>query len=210
MARLSAGAEFTVAGLPSTASSQIRSLVFVYGDQLNRDSAAFDGFSPAQDAVFMAEVQEESTYAWSSKMRSSVFLSAMRHFAQALHDEGARIHYARLDNPGNTQSLIGELTRAVAALRPKRMVLIEPGEWRLRESLRSLTDAPVDCRDDRHFYCSPAEFSQHAVKRKSLRLEFFYRELRLRYGVLMDGAAPRRGRLEFRYRKPQTVSVERP
>ncbi len=91
MAGLSSNAEFTVASLPSKASSRIRSLVFVYGDQLNRDSAAFDGFSPAQDAVFMAEVQEESTYAWSSKMRSSVFRSAMRHFAQALHDEGARI-----------------------------------------------------------------------------------------------------------------------
>jgi deoxyribodipyrimidine photolyase-related protein len=33
-----------------------RHLVLVLGDQLNPDSAAFDGFGPVCDAVWMAEV----------------------------------------------------------------------------------------------------------------------------------------------------------
>ena len=66
----------------------VRNLVIVLGDQLDLQSSAFDGFDPAQDAVWMAEVAEESTHIWSSKQRIALFLAAMRHFGQALRDAG--------------------------------------------------------------------------------------------------------------------------
>ena len=71
----------------------IRNLVLVLGDQLDEHSAAFDGFDPKVDAVWMAEVMEESTKVWSSKMRTAFFLSAMRHFAETLRGEGMRMLY---------------------------------------------------------------------------------------------------------------------
>ena len=40
----------------------IRNFVLVLGDQLDPESSAFDGFDPALDAVWMAEVREESTH----------------------------------------------------------------------------------------------------------------------------------------------------
>ena len=58
-------------------------LVLVLGDQLDLEAAAFDGCDAAHDAVWMAEVAEESTHVWSSKPRTVMFLAAMRHFAQA-------------------------------------------------------------------------------------------------------------------------------
>ena len=61
-----------------------RNLVLVLGDQLNIDSAALDGFDPSLDAVWMAEVGEEATRVWSHKARIAIFLSAMRHFRDAL------------------------------------------------------------------------------------------------------------------------------
>ena len=64
------------------AAHRLRNLVVVLGDQLDLDAAAFDGFDPAHDAVWMAEVAEESTHVWSSKQRIALFLAAMRHFAQ--------------------------------------------------------------------------------------------------------------------------------
>ena len=64
--------------------AELRHLVLVLGDQLDLDAAAFDGFDAARDAVWMAEVAEESTHVWSSKPRTALFLAAMRHFAQAL------------------------------------------------------------------------------------------------------------------------------
>ena len=44
----------------------MRTLVLVLGDQLDADASAFDGFDPQQDAVWMAEVAQESTHVWSS------------------------------------------------------------------------------------------------------------------------------------------------
>ena len=73
--------------------SELRTLVVVLGDQLDLEASAFDGFDPAKDAVWMAEVEEESTHVWSSKQRIALFLAAMRHFAQALHAAGRPLHY---------------------------------------------------------------------------------------------------------------------
>ena len=39
--------------------SATRNLILVLGDQLDPDSAAFDGFDPKRDVVWMAEVAEE-------------------------------------------------------------------------------------------------------------------------------------------------------
>ena len=85
----------------------LRHLVIVLGDQLDLDAACFDGFDPAQDAVWMAEVAEESTHVPSSKQRTTFFLSAMRHFAQALRETGRPLHYTRLDCAGNPGTLAG-------------------------------------------------------------------------------------------------------
>jgi deoxyribodipyrimidine photolyase-related protein len=52
---------------------------------LDAKSAAFDGFDKNQDAVWMAEVAEESTHVWTHKARIVVFLSAMRHFRESLY-----------------------------------------------------------------------------------------------------------------------------
>ena len=39
--------------------AEVRSLIVVPGDQLDLDTAAFDGFDAGADAVWMAEVAEE-------------------------------------------------------------------------------------------------------------------------------------------------------
>nr|HMQ73283.1 cryptochrome/photolyase family protein [Rubrivivax sp.] len=68
--------------------AEVRQLVLVLGDQLDRASSAFDGFDPARDAVWMAEVDAESTHGPSSKAGTAMFLSALRHFADGLRAEG--------------------------------------------------------------------------------------------------------------------------
>lgn len=176
------------------AAGMTRHLVVVLGDQLDRDGAAFDGFDPAQDVVLMAEVAAESTHVWTAKPRIVMFLAAMRHFAQALRDEGLPLDYRELHDG----TLAGALRDAIGRHRPQRVVLVEPGEWRLREDLLAAADGtPVDLRADRHFLCSGAEFERHARGRKSLRMEFFYREMRRRHRVLMDGDEPAGGAWNF-------------
>ncbi len=117
--------------------SRLRTLVVVLGDQLDLDAAAFDGFDPAQDAVWMAEVAEESTHVPSSKPRVAMFLAAMRHFAQALREAGRPLHYRRLDDPANRGSLAAELREALAALQPRRVLMTAPGDWRVWQALKA-------------------------------------------------------------------------
>jgi len=80
------------------------------------------------------------------------------------------------------------LRATLLELKPQRVLLTEPGDWRVLQSLRAAVGSiPLDVRQDRHFLCSGAEFAAHAKGRKQLRVEYFHREMRRRHGVLMDG-----------------------
>jgi deoxyribodipyrimidine photolyase-related protein len=173
--------------------SKLRHLVLILGDQLDEDASALSDFDPQQDVIWMAEVAEESTHVASAKQRTTVFLSAMRHFAARLKARGWTIHYTRLDEPNNAGTLAGELTKAIRHTQPQQLVMTAPGEWRVLQSLRSVAsthDLSLEIRDDTHFFSTIRDFTEHARGRKQLRLEYFYRELRQKTGILMDGKKP--------------------
>ncbi len=177
-----------------------RHLVIVLGDQLDLDAAAFDDFDAASDSVWMAEVVEESTHVWSSKPRTALFLAAMRHFADAARTRGRTVHYTRLDDPGNIGTLDGELAAAIDRLAPQALVMTAPGDARVLRALREVAAArglPLDLRVDRHFFGTVREFAAHARGRPRLLMEGFYREMRQRHRVLMDGDEPAGGRWNF-------------
>ena len=56
---------------------------------------------------------------------------------------------------------------------------------------------PLQVREDRHFLCSVRQFQAHVRGRRQLRMEYFYREMRRRHAVLMDGDQPAGGRWNF-------------
>ena len=181
----------------------MRTLVLVLGDQLDADAAAFDGFDPQQDAVWMAEVAQESTHVWSSQQRLVMFLSAMRHFALALQGLGRPLHYRRLGldtQASEPHSLAQALQSDLALLQPQRVVMTAPGDHRVWQSLKATVKSAglnLEVCEDRHFFTTVADFAAHAKGRKSLRLEYFYRELRQRFGILMDGKQPVGGQWNF-------------
>lgn len=191
----------------------MRHLVLILGDQLDRRSAALDGFDPTCDAVWMAEVAEEATHVWSHKARIVIFLSAMRHYCDWLRRKGYTVHYHALDDPANGGSFASELTRAVKQHQPQKLVVVEPGEWRVLQSLRKTAQqlgVPLEIRPDRHFLISIDDFKRHAAGRKQLRLEFFYREMRQRTGILMEGKQPLGGAWNFDAENRQAFGKQGP
>ncbi len=174
----------------------VRNLVLVLGDQLNRDSSAFDDFDRKRDVVWMAEVREESTHAWSHKCRIVMFLAAMRHFRDTLSTEGIRVDYRNLDDIGNRGSFLAELQEAVKRLKPKALIVTEPGEWRVREDLKQV-GVPLEIRTDRHFLATTEDFAEYARDKKQLRMEFFYRVMRERYRHLMESGKPVGGKWNY-------------
>jgi len=176
-------------------------LRLVLGDQLSESLAGLRDLDPAADTVLMAEVEAECTYVRHHKQKIALVLSAMRHFGQALAALGTRVRYVRLDDPANTGSLEGEVGRAVRELRPDRVVVTHPGEWRLLEAMRGWEEAlalPVDILEDDRFLCSVHEFRRWAAGERQLRMEFFYRAMRRTHGVLMEAdGAPLGGAWNF-------------
>ena len=178
----------------------LRHLVVVLGDQLNEDATALLDFDPAQDAVWMAEVAQESTHVPSAKQRTTLFLSAMRHFAKRLEQRGLPVMYTQLDAPDNAGTLAGELEKAIVRTRPDKLIMTAPGEWRVLDALRHIARKQalvLEVRDDTHFFCTVRDFAAHAKDRKQLRMEFFYREMRKKTGILMDGKLPVGGQWNF-------------
>jgi deoxyribodipyrimidine photolyase-related protein len=172
----------------------------VLGDQLSPDISALADLDPATDVVLMMEVQAETTYVRHHKQKIVLVLSAMRHFAEGLRARGITVDYVKLDDPDNIGDLTAEVRRAVARHAPSRLVITEPGEWRVQEMIQtweSVSGVPVAVRDDTRFFASRARFAAWARGRRGWRMEHFYREMRREHGFLMDGDQPVGGAWNF-------------
>ena len=176
-----------------------RHLIFVLGDQLDKNSSAFIDFDARQDRVFMAEVREESTHVWSTKPRTTFFFAAMRHFADVLRAKNITVDYQKIGSHG-FRSLVAALTDAIKRHQPQKIVMVEPGDWRVEQALRTFaaeSEVNLVMRDDTHFLCSRREFAEWSRGYKQFRLEYFYRMMRKRYNVMMEGDQPLQGRWNF-------------
>ncbi|WP_371321638.1 cryptochrome/photolyase family protein, partial [Vibrio parahaemolyticus] len=74
-------------------------------------------------------MREESTHVWSHKARTALFLSAMRHFRDEVRAGGWTVHYREID--ARATSLGDELLGAIRTLRPQRVRVVEPGDYRV-------------------------------------------------------------------------------
>ena len=172
-------------GAGSVFAAPVRNLVIVLGDQLDGQSAAFDGFNPQRDAILQMEVREEATYVLQHKRRLAFFFAAMRNFRDEQRAIGRRVVYSALDDPANRGCFQLEITRTIGELRPERVIALEPGDWRVRRRLEAY-ESGIEIRQDRHFLCSREHFDAFADEHPRLLLETFYRSMRRRLGALTD------------------------
>ncbi|PVY75848.1 deoxyribodipyrimidine photolyase-related protein [Tamilnaduibacter salinus] len=179
----------------------MRHLILILGDQLTTGISALADADPAQDRIVMAEVHNEASYTNHHRKKLVLLFSAMRHFAAALEDVGWTVDYQRYHPDNPNQSLEAVLDRTIRENAPERVVVTECGEWRLHEQMMGWADrlsCPVDIREDTRFLASKSEFAAWAKDRKQLRMEFFYREMRRKTGLLMtDDGQPEGGQWNF-------------
>lgn len=159
----------------------------ILGDQLSTRLEVVAGADKARDVFLIAEVMSEATYVRHHVKKIAFLFSAMRHFAAALQAAGYQVRYVTLEDADNSQSLEGEIQRAVEHLGSSRVVVTEPGEWRLRESLAALPlEVPLQILPDTRFLCSHETFDAWVEGRRELRMEYFYREMRRTYDILIE------------------------
>ncbi len=188
-------------------------LILILGDQLSPDIAALAEADRDRDIVVMAEVVDEAGYVRHHPKKIAFLFSAMRKFALSLEADGWTVAYTRLDDPDNTGSIPGELRRRAEQHGTSELWYTEPGEWRLIEVLEDYSDTiSTPCRRfaDTRFLSAHKDFEDWAEGRKALRMEYFYRDMRRKTGLLMDGDDPVGGKWNFDHdnRKPPPDSID--
>ncbi len=177
-----------------------RTLIPILGDQLTPTIASLRDADRTSTIVLMMEVAEETTYVRHHRRKIAYILSAMRHHAAALRDGGWAVDYVTLDDPDNSGSFTGEVARAIERHAPDAIVVTEAGEWRVAAMLdawETLFGIPVTIRTDDRFIATHDAFEDWASDRRQLTMEFFYREMRRKTGLLMDGRDPAGGQWNF-------------
>ena len=169
-----------------------KKLILLLGDQLDINSPLLMDIDPASSEVIMVESRYESDYVWSHKAKIALFLSAMRHFAQALKDRNIPVTYIKESSLTIDQVLRTQIQEKGAS----QLICIEPGEWRLMKALEALAsdlNVKLIVHEDAHFYCTINEFKLWAADKKELRMEYFYRYMRKKHQILLDQEAQPEG-----------------
>lgn len=164
-------------------------LRFIFGDQLDPKLPTLKDINKKSDIVFMCEVMEELTYVKHHKQKIVFVLSAMRHYAEELRQNGIRVHYVKFDDVDNTGTFDGELERVIDTIKPDKITLTEPSEYRVKEKLISWCKSlsiPITILTDTRFLITPKEFALWVADKKQLRMEYFYRYMRKKYNILLD------------------------
>ena len=178
---------------------RVRNLVVVLGDQLGDCHPQLQRLDAAQDLVWMAETRSEASHVWSHRARIALFLSAMRHYRDQLTNRGVRVRYRALATHPHA-TLGAALAADLGALRPQCVHLLRAGELRVQDELTAVVQAAgvsLQLHEDPTFFITPAAFGDWLGTRRQPRMEHFYRFMRRRSGVLMDGDQPSGGAWNF-------------
>ncbi len=164
----------------------VRTIAFVAPWECSRAVANIPR-APRDDVliVLLESVAKGASLPW-HRQKLVLLLSAMRHFAAALDRAGYRVVLRR------AQRYAEGLRDIAVEFGATRVVVTEGREQDMVDELdhaRTLLAAhhvALTLRDERGFMASRADFSAWASGRKELRMEWFYREMRRRHGVLME------------------------
>jgi deoxyribodipyrimidine photolyase-related protein len=172
-------------------------LILLLGDQLALAHGAMRNARPGVDSILMAEVRDEASYVRHNRHKIALIFSAMRHCRDELRSRGFNVIYYSYED--GKASLCEALQAGLQRCQAASVVCCEPGEFRLLEELRQWElSVPLEIIPDDRFLASHADFSEWKRDRKQLRMEYFYRQMRRKYAVLLDAdGAPEGGQWNY-------------
>jgi deoxyribodipyrimidine photolyase-related protein len=173
-------------------STQYNTLRLILGDQLN---ANHSWFAEKDDNVLyvMMELRQETDYVRHHIGKIEAFFSAMRRFRDIIASRGHHILYLQIDHPQNSGSLTHELNKIIQDKAIQNFEYQEPDEYRLDEQLRSFragTNIAQRVVSTEHFLTGRDDVKELFKGRKNIVMEYFYRHMRQKYDILMNGDKP--------------------
>ncbi|MCJ8210373.1 cryptochrome/photolyase family protein [Mucilaginibacter sp. RS28] len=176
-----------------------KTLRLILGDQLNLQHR---WFARADKDVYytLLEVKQEQEYVHQHVQKIMAFFAAMRNFAHQLEKAGHQVIYIKLDDDHNTHDFEKNIKRLIKEYHFERFEYQLPDEYRLDEQLRNLClDLKIEAAaaDTEHFYTSRDDLKNFFGDRKSYLMESFYRNMRVKYGIMMNDKDPIGDRWNF-------------
>jgi deoxyribodipyrimidine photolyase-related protein len=176
-----------------------KTLRLILGDQLNSNHS---WFSKKEDSVtyVMMEIRTETDYVQHHVQKVVGIFAAMRSFAAELKSNGHQLIYLQLNNEKNLQSFEKNLQNLIETLQFTHFEYQLPDEFRVDETLKalchsiSITSFSVDSE---HFYTTRNELGDYFQGKKMFLMENFYRAMRKKNGVLMEGDQPLTGQWNY-------------
>ncbi|WP_396178664.1 cryptochrome/photolyase family protein [Flavobacterium sp.] len=195
----------------------MKKLRLVLGDQLNHEHSWFDEKNP--DILYvMAEMRQETDYVKHHIQKVVAFFQSMRNFSEYLKENGHEVRYCKISDKDNPNELTALLSNLISKEKIECFEYQLPDEYRLDVQLKDFCESlKIDFKafDSEHFYTSRTELSEFFEGKKMLLMENFYRMMRKKHHVLMQGSQPegnlwnfdKDNRLKYKGQVPIPVAI---
>ena len=179
----------------------MKTLRLILGDQLNAQHSWYASVS--ESTVYcMFEMRQETDYVKHHIQKVVGFFAAMRDFSKQLEAQGHKVVYLTLDDTTNLQNLEENIKNIINSQGIESFEYQSPDEYRLDTQLKSICSTlsiPSSEVDTEHFYTKRDELSVFYEGKKQFVMERFYRYMRKKHHILMEGEQPEGG--EWNYDK---------
>jgi deoxyribodipyrimidine photolyase-related protein len=174
-------------------------LRLILGDQLNINHSWLKTVNDNITYVMM-EVRTETDYANHHIQKVVGFFSAMRSFVAELQSKKHKVIYIHLYDKNNLQSFEKNLNALLSQENFTQFEYQLPDEYRLDILLKNYCaqlKIPHSVYDTEHFFSTREELGNFFEGKKMFLMESFYRAMRKKHNVLMDGDKPTTGQWNY-------------
>ncbi len=183
-------------------SETIRHLRLVLGDQLNPEHPWFQTPDP-EVLIVMMEVRQETDYVLHHAQKIIAIFAGMRRLAQQLAARRHQVRYFKISDCANQHNIAANLQQLCQQYRIEKFSYQLPDEWRLDQQLQQIAadfekaGIQTSADDSAHFLSARDDAQRLFSQRQRWLMETFYRQMRAKHQVLMDGNQPAGGQWNF-------------
>jgi len=177
----------------------MKTLRLILGDQLNHQHSWF-GETNNEVTYLIMEMRQETDYVAHHIQKVVAFFAAMEAFTTYLTANGHHVIYWTLNEPNNRQDLCENLNLLIKKYDFERFEYLLPDEYRVDKQLKIFCDSTSISHqsfDTEHFMSKREDLDNFFKGKKTYLMESFYRNIRRRYDIMMDGDKPLTGKWNY-------------
>ncbi|RKF17514.1 cryptochrome/photolyase family protein [Alginatibacterium sediminis] len=185
-------------------------LRLIQEDQLNHDHSWFSQVDNNTFYLFL-ELRQKFSTGTQHVQKVCALYAAMETFANELQNNGHQVIYLNLDDTQQYAGLEHLLQHITEHHEIDFFDYQHADDYASQQQLVNLNlSSRVEqcCYDSEHFFLAHNELKNYFVAAKASRMELFYRKMRKRFDILMDGDQPEGQRWNFEVNGQQKIKSQ--